>query len=82
MLNRQLIKDEDGTESTLDERLPSLKLLETEIEKVFQESFSQIKLELEIPNPEVKQIFNSTQILIDDGIKRLLIIKAMVLNVL
>lgn len=69
MLNRQLIKDEDGTESTLDERLPSLKLLETEIEKVFQESFSQIKLELEIPNPEVKQIFNSTQILIDDGIK-------------
>ncbi|MCP5775023.1 hypothetical protein NL389_34905, partial [Klebsiella pneumoniae] len=25
MLNRQLIKDEDGTESTLDERLPSLK---------------------------------------------------------
>lgn len=69
MLNRQLIKDEDGTESTLDERLPSLKLLEAEIEKVFQESFSQIKLELEIPNPEVKQIFNSTQILIDDGIK-------------
>ncbi|WP_256415597.1 ATP-dependent endonuclease [Acinetobacter sp. 5862] len=69
MLNRQLIKDEDGTENTIDERLPSLKLLETEIEKVFQESFSQIKLELQIPNPEVKQIFNSTQILIDDGIK-------------
>ena len=69
MLNRQLIKDENGIESTLDERLPSLKLLETEIENIFQESFSQIKLELEIPNPEVKQIFNSTQILIDDGIK-------------
>lgn len=69
MLNRQLIKDEDGTENIRDERLPSLKLLETEIEKVFQESFSQIKLELQIPNPEVKQIFNSTQILIDDGIK-------------
>lgn len=69
MLNRQLIKDEDGTENIYDDRLPSLKLLETEIEKVFQESFSQIKLELQIPNPEVKQIFNSTQILIDDGIK-------------
>lgn len=69
MLNRQVIKDEDGTDNTLDERLPSLKLLETEIEKIFQESFSQIKLELQIPNPEVKQIFNSTQILIDDGIK-------------
>lgn len=70
MLNRQLVKEEDGTENILDERLPSLKLLETQIEKVFQESFSQIKLELQIPNPEVKQIFNSTQILIDDdGIK-------------
>ena len=39
-------------------------------------------MELQIPNPEVKQIFNSTQILIDDGIKPLLIIKVMVLNVL
>ena len=48
MLNRQVIKDEDGTDNTLDERLPSLKLLETEIEKIFQESFSQIKLELQI----------------------------------
>ncbi|WP_422195374.1 ATP-dependent nuclease [Acinetobacter sp.] len=69
MLNRQLVKEEDGTENIVDERLPSLQLLEMEIEKVFQESFSQIKLEFQIPNPEVKQIFNSTQILIDDGIK-------------
>lgn len=69
MLNRQLIRDAEGTENTLDERLVSLQLLESEIEKVFQESFPQIKLELQIPNPEIKQIFNSTQILIDDGIK-------------
>ncbi len=69
MLNRQIIKGEDGTEQLIDDRLDSLKSLELEIEKVFQESFSQIKLELQIPNPEVKQIFNSTQILIDDGIK-------------
>ena len=69
MLNRQIIKNEDGSELFLDERLQSLKVLELEIEKIFQESFSQIKLELQIPNPEVKQIFNSTQILIDDGIK-------------
>lgn len=45
------------------------KQLELDIEKVLQESFSNIKLELQIPNPELKQIFNSTQILIDDGIK-------------
>lgn len=69
MLNRQIIKNDDDTEQFLDERLESLKTLESEIEKVFQESFSQIKLELQIPNPEVKQIFNSTQILIDDGVK-------------
>lgn len=69
MLNRQIIKNEDGTENILDGRLDSLKTLEIEIEKAFQESFSQIKLELQIPNPEVKQIFNSTQILIDDGVK-------------
>lgn len=48
MLNRQLIRDAEGTENTLDERLVSLQLLESEIEKVFQESFPQIKLELQI----------------------------------
>ena len=69
MLNRQIIKKEDGTDQLLDERLESLKILEDEIQNIFQESFSQIKLELQIPNPELKQIFNNTQILIDDGIK-------------
>ena len=69
MLNRQLIKDDEGNEQLLDERLDSLKILESDIQQVFQESFSQIKLELQIPNPEVRQIFNSTQILVDDGIK-------------
>lgn len=68
MLNRQIITNAEN-ESVIDERLESVKRLEVDIEKVLQESFSNIKLELQIPNPELKQIFSSTQILIDDGIK-------------
>lgn len=68
MLNRQLVTNNNG-ETIVDNRLESVKQLELDIEKVLQESFSNIKLELQIPNPELKQIFNSTQILIDDGIK-------------
>lgn len=68
MLNRQIITSEE-TDTIIDERLESVKRLEIDIEKVLQESFSNIKLELQIPNPELKQIFNNTQILIDDGIK-------------
>lgn len=68
MLNRQIITNAEN-ESVIDERLESVKRLEIDIQKVLQESFSNIKLELQIPNPELKQIFSSTQILIDDGIK-------------
>ena len=68
MLNRQLVTIEEN-KTIIDERLESVKKLELDIERVLQESFSNIKLELQIPNPELKQIFNSTQILIDDGIK-------------
>ena len=42
MLNRQVIKDEDGTDNTLDERLPSLKLLETEIERFSKKAFHKL----------------------------------------
>lgn len=69
MLNRYIIKDDSGVDQLIDQRLPGLKFLEDQIEKIFQESFSQIKLELQIPNPEIKQIFSNTQILVDDGIK-------------
>ncbi|WP_120430575.1 AAA family ATPase [Acinetobacter baylyi] len=68
MLNRQLVTN-NNSETIIDNRLESVKQLELDIERVLQESFSNIKLELQIPNPELKQIFNSTQILIDDGIK-------------
>ena len=64
MLNRQIVTN-NNSESIVDNRLESVKQLELDIEKVLQESFSNIKLELQIPNPELKQIFNSTQILIN-----------------
>lgn len=57
MLNRQVIKTQEN-ETIIDDRLNSVKRLEIDIEKVLQESFANIKLELQIPNPELKQIFN------------------------
>lgn len=66
LLNR--INTETGIE---DKRIELLKSMETLISTYLKENFPRAEVELEIPKPELKQVFSNARILIDDGVKDL-----------
>lgn len=57
----------EGTVVTIDNRLNEIKLIESTIEGFVRESFSNIKIELDIPPPRLDAILSTTRILADDG---------------
>lgn len=63
-LNR--IQKIDGTYE--DERLEEVKLIEATVQKYVCESFAEVSLNLIIPPPELKTIFSSAKIIVNDGI--------------
>lgn len=65
LLNK--VKAEDG--ETADNRLLQIKDIENLMNTHLQESFPKVQLELIIPRPELKQVFSTAQILLDDGVK-------------
>jgi len=67
LLNRVV---EEGVE--LDERHEKVKGLEKLVEGFLGENFPKVKVELQIPPPELKTILNTAQIYIDDGSKDLI----------
>lgn len=67
MLNRI---EQDGME--IDERNVRVKTLETTVERFLAENFPQVRVQLEIPPPELKTILNTAQIYIDDGSRDLI----------
>jgi putative ATP-dependent endonuclease of OLD family len=68
VLNEQLnrIQQPDGTD--LDGRLPEVKLIETTVERFVKESFANVALRIAIPPPELKTIFSSARIYVNDGV--------------
>jgi predicted ATP-dependent endonuclease of OLD family len=66
LLNR--INTDTGIE---DRRIELLKSMETLISTYLKENFPRAEIELEIPKPELKQVFSNARILIDDGVKDL-----------
>ncbi|MTI85325.1 MAG: DUF2813 domain-containing protein [Firmicutes bacterium] len=68
-LKALLNKSEDEAGSTVDNRLPQIKAIEELIKSYLHESFPQADLELQVPPPELKQVFSTTRVLIDDGVK-------------
>lgn len=64
LLNR--ISTETGVE---DKRIELLKSMESLISSYLKENFPKAEIELEIPKPELKQIFSNARILVDDGVK-------------
>jgi len=62
-----VVTNVDGT--TSDSRLEQVKTIEASLMKNLRESFPAISLELQVPKPELRQIFSTAQIVIDDGIK-------------
>ena len=67
LLNRVV---EDGIE--IDARHDKVKYLENLVESFLGENFPKVKVELQIPPPELKTILNAAQIYIDDGSKDLI----------
>lgn len=66
LLNRVTIDD-----AVSDERHQKVKDLERTVEGFLGENFPSVKVELNIPPPELKAILNSAQIFVDDGSKDL-----------
>jgi hypothetical protein len=63
-LNR--VRQPDGT--VVDGRLEEVTLIESTVEKYVRESFAGVALRITIPPPELKTVFASARIYVDDGV--------------
>lgn len=52
-----------------DDRIKKLQDIEKQIGSFLSENFPKSKVEIEIPKPELKQVFTNARILIDDGVR-------------
>lgn len=68
-LSRKLTRTVQPDGTLRDERLGEIKTIETTIEKYVKESFANVKLELEIPPPELRTVLSTARIIADDGMK-------------
>jgi putative ATP-dependent endonuclease of the OLD family len=70
-LNALLIRVDLGGELT-DQRHERVRGLESRIEGFLKDNFPTVKLELNVPPPELKTILNTAQIFVDDGSRDLI----------
>jgi putative ATP-dependent endonuclease of OLD family len=56
-------------EQVTDNRIEKLQTIEKQIGDFLAENFPKSKLEIDIPKPELKQVFSNARILIDDGVR-------------
>lgn len=68
-LNEMLNRVTGPSGDSVDTRIEQVRTMEGLIEKYIRENFPRIEIELQIPPPELKQVFSSAQILVDDGVK-------------
>lgn len=61
------VRRTDG--SIKDDRLDEVKLIESTVEKYVRESFASVKIEIDIPPPELKAVLSGAQIFADDGVR-------------
>jgi putative ATP-dependent endonuclease of the OLD family len=59
-------------EQEIDKRIDKLQNIEKQIGTFLAENFPKSKVEIDIPKPELKQIFSNARILIDDGVRDLI----------
>ncbi len=60
------LKHADGT--VTDERHSAVRLIESTVQTYVQENFPYVKLEIQIPPPELRMILSSARITVDDGV--------------
>lgn len=68
-LSKKLTRVLSADGSVSDDRLPLIREIESKIQRFVQESFSRVKLEIEIPPPELKSVLSTARILADDGVR-------------
>jgi predicted ATP-dependent endonuclease of OLD family len=56
-------------EQVTDNRIEKLQAIEKQIGNFLAENFPKSKIEIDVPKPELKQIFSNARILIDDGVR-------------
>lgn len=71
-LNQKLNRIQQPDGSVVDGRLDEVKLIESTVEKYVRESFTNVALRITIPPPELKTIFSSARIFVNDGVDGLI----------
>jgi len=71
-LNSKLNRVEQPDGAVVDGRLDEVKLIESTVEKYVRESFADVALRITIPPPELKAVFSSTRIYVNDGVDGLI----------
>jgi putative ATP-dependent endonuclease of OLD family len=71
-LNSKLNRVQQPDGSFVDGRLDEVKLIESTVEKYVRESFSDVALRITIPPPELKTVFSSAHIYLNDGVDGLI----------
>ncbi len=71
-LNRNLNRVQEPDGSIVDGRLEEVRLIESTVEKYLRESFAEVSLRITIPPPELKTVFSSARISVDDGVDGLI----------
>src|SRR5690606_27491976 len=68
-LSKKLTRMPGPDGQTTDGRLPLIQEIERTIQRYVQESFARVKLEIEIPPPELRSVLSTARILADDGVR-------------
>lgn len=68
-LNTKMNRVRSADGSVRDDRLDEVKLIESTVEKYVRESFASVKIEIDIPPPELKTVLSGAQIFADDGVR-------------
>jgi hypothetical protein len=71
-LNSKLNRIQQPDGSVVDGRLDEVKLIESTVEKYVRESFADVALCITIPPPELKTVFSSARIYVNDGVDGLI----------
>lgn len=68
-LNTKLNRVRLASGAIQDDRLDEVKLIESTVEKYVRETFANVRVEIDIPPPELKTVLSGAQIFADDGVR-------------
>lgn len=64
-----LLNRVENDEGLTDNRIKQIVSIESQIENYLKENFPKVQIEINVPKPELKQVFSNSKIYINDGVK-------------